>query len=179
MKKIKLWAKRPVNTNFLFFMIIAVVLAVIAGTTYLSCLKADEAFDNFGAEVSEARSDGEIDDVEGYGIIFGSLFYGIGAVGVIFKIIFMVFLPLLISISTAVQAVACRIIYSAESKGRLFCYRIFSAVCGGMTALMTILFSFVFFDKAITVIIAVIADIALIAGTVFCFRNTFTDRIKG
>ncbi len=179
MKRIELWAKRPVNTNFLIFMIIAVALALFAGVMYLRCVQMDETLDGFSNEIKDARSDGEIDDVEGYGIIFSSFFYGFGALGFIFTVIFKVFLPLLISIVVAVQATISRLVYSRESERRLLCYRIFTVICCVTTVAMFIFFSLIFFSETLTLIIALIADIAVITGVVLCLRNTFTDRIKG
>lgn len=178
MEKFRKWAKRPVNTNFLLFMAIAMFLAVFAGVSYLSRMNTSDVLDNLNEWVEETGSSEEISDIEGYGVILGSIAYDVGSVGNAVLIFITVYVPLFISILTAVQTVFVRLIYRADSADRILCYRVFMGICCAVTALLFILFSLVFFIKFTTGLLMLAADIAVIAAVIICIRNTYTNRIK-
>ena len=177
MKKIIAWAKRPVNTNFLLFILIAVVLALSAFDSYSSVRKTEKLVDNIGTFAENIQDDITIGDWDNWGTALSSVIHDVGSAGNKVILFLRVYIPLFIAALTAVQALFCRIIYG-NSGGRLLCYRVFTAICCFSTVASVLIFSLLFFFKTASMIIAIIADTALVAAVVIVIRNTYTNRIK-
>ena len=177
MKKILTWAKRPVNTNFLLFVIIAVVLAFSAIDAYSSVTKTEKLVDNIGVFAEKIQDDISIGELDDWGTALSSILHDVSSAGNKVIMFLRVYIPLFIAGLIAVQALFCRLIYGSSS-GRLLCYRVFTAMCCFFTTVSVLIFSLLFFFKTVSMIIVIIADIAVIAAVVICIRNTYTNRIK-
>ncbi len=177
MNKLKLWVKRPVNINFIFFMGVALFFAVFAFIAYSKSQFIGDSIDSLG-EWIDNTNDGNVDDVEGYGIIFGTIAYGLGSIGNFLLILLLVIVPLFLSLSTAVQAIFVRLLYHREKSGRLLCYRVFNGILLASTLFAFIFMTYIATVKASASLIVGIADIIALVMTVICIKNTYTDKIK-
>lgn len=177
MKKVIAWFKRPVNINLTVFMIIAVGLLIFALVSLLSTSRLTKLLDNLGNLISTAESREEIGDVEGYGIIFGSIVYGAVTLGNSVVRLITVYIPLAAAFFIGGQAVLARFIY-AVSETRLICYRVITATCCISTVIALALYTAIGFIEPVSGIIMTAVDIIALAAIIICIRNTYTGRIK-
>ncbi|MBQ8821347.1 MAG: hypothetical protein IJZ82_01775 [Lachnospiraceae bacterium] len=118
--------KKKVNNNFTLVILLVAAMLLIPLIFGLALIDLDSDMDSLKNEISTTLEDGEVDDVEGYGVIAESVGYGFGAFAsvIIFVIILMVggYALLLFVI-----ALIARLIFKAEGK-RLTAYRILMGV---------------------------------------------------
>ncbi len=132
-----------------------------------------EQFDEFSTEVDEAKSNGEIDDVEGYGIIAKSSLLGLGVIGVIIywgaTFIMGAFAIILIIISSIAMA-----FYKPEGAG-LNIYRVIMALVYILLAMLdAVLLSMMFNGFSVLVLVCILILTPII---LYCLVNTYSKRI--
>lgn len=174
MEKFKKWIKRPVNTNFVLFIGIAIFFAVFALLSYKSRTKTTDFLDMAGGLLTE-MDDGTVTDVENIGIIFGKIAHGVGKAGNAVLIFVQVYVPLFMAFVTAVQTIFTRLLYSPKA-GRLLCYRVFMAFTCISLFVHIVIFSYLLFNFS-SFIAMLLADILFLAAFVICIRNTYSKRI--
>lgn len=174
MKSIIKWAKRPQNMNFLIFTAMALILIFFALYWNNTLNRLDSGMEETAGWIDKAMEDG-VDDVEGYGIIFASAGYALGATGIVLMMVLMVFFPLIFAVPILIHAILLRLIYKSDSKGRILCYRIFMGIGCAL-----IVFAFAFFVQilaAIKLLTAILFSVVIIGGVIVCIVNTFSKRI--
>lgn len=177
MKKIITWAKRPANMNFMAFITIALVLAVLAVDWNNKISILEEKMNELGEWMEETRENG-VDDVEGYGLIFGGAGYAFGVLGDMLLTVLMVYIPAILAISAFIQAVFLRLIYKAGDNGRTLCYRIFMGISCFFTVGFTFLYAvFVLFQIGTMIGTATLISLITLAALIICIRNTYSKRI--
>ncbi len=176
MKKFRTWAKRPANTNFLLFMIIAMVFLAFAFYSYNTRNRTASLLDKIGLWLDDAR-DGVVDNVEGFGIIFGLVAHFIGRLWNSALILIQVYVPVYMAVITIIQTVFTRILHSPKSSGRILCYRISMGFCFAALLFHAIIFSYLLY-KFSSVWIMVLVDILVIVIVVICSKNTYSKKIK-
>lgn len=173
MDKLKNWIKRPVNFNFTSVAAISLLFISIAVTGYIMCLSAETELSEIKNDIDRISSQEEIDDVGGYGLIAESLIYGFGKIGSTLFFGFIVCLPIIISVIIAIFAVISRVVYSAENRKRIIAYRIISGLNYFFIFVSALLYTLIFFDYAVTIILALLIALALIIN----IRNTYSKKI--
>lgn len=154
---------KTVNKIYIIIMSIAIVLLA-------SCFvveKAFDAIDDYGEEVSsdadEAREDGEIDDVEGWGLIAEGSMLGLGAFAGIFllgaALAFGIYAVLLILIATI-----ARLLFKPQGVG-LGLYRVLMTIEYILMALLDLLF--------ISILLEGFSVLALVGAVVFTFATVY------
>lgn len=171
--------ERPVNFNLISAIAIALILVIMAVIGHSQIMPEETKLSELKNDIDRTLSQEEIDDVGGYGLIAGSLGYGIKkiAYGVTFDI--LVGIPRVISAVTAVSAVVLRIVYSAKNPKCIKAYRIIA----GFNYLF-ILFSIAVYtcmvltDGYVIIIIpTVILDLLIARMLITSIRNTYSKRI--
>ena len=145
MDKFKTWVKRPVNFNMASLLLIAAILLIFAAICFGSYLESEAELNSLKTEINRVRSQDEIDDVEGYGLIINSIGYAIGAIGGAFILGYFVFIPVIIALVIIAFSVVSRVIYSAVSSKRLLAYRIVSGFGYFFMLAAFLLYSLIFF----------------------------------
>ncbi len=165
--------KKKVNINLILALVLVAGLLMIPIALGVIVNDMSGELDALGEEMSTAFEDGEIDTVEGHGLIWQGAGYGFGAFAgtMLMIVIFMVggYAGLLF-----VFAVMARIIFAKEG-GRLLAYRILMGVeyvlqAGIVVFLISMLlegFDFVF----------LLMTLMILAGLIYSARNTYTKRI--
>lgn len=178
MNKFKEYIKRPVNFNLVSMLFIAVLLVggVILSFYAESWIGSSE-FNELGSSINETLSHGEIEDVEGYGLIVESFAYGLGIVGEVFFWVFMIMSSVIISLIIIMLSIISRAVYSAENHKRLLAYRIIVGVCYFFMLASFLLFSVLFFFNPITFVLAAVFEILVIAVFIIGIRNTYSEKI--
>ncbi len=178
MNKIKAYIKRPVNFNFVSVLTVAAFLVVLLLICLVIYIDGEAELNEIGARIDETRSEAEIDDVEGYGLIVESIGYGLGAFGNALLLGFGVIIPGIISAVIAVFAVTARLIYSDTNKNRLLAYRIVSGIGYFFMLAFCLMYStfFLLIDIA-TAIPAAVFDILVIAVFIIGVKNTYSEKI--
>lgn len=115
--------KKQVNKNLVWNMAVIGILAlvIIIGLAYF-CI-ADAGLNVLGNDINQARSAGEIGDVEGYGIIMKGIGYGLGSFGLLLILALFVIFPGIMTIYILTFSLIARLIY-ANTGGRILAYRI-------------------------------------------------------
>ena len=149
---------KKVKQIYLIVMSIAVLLLIFSIILFNFDEISDffsEQFDKFSTEVDEAKSDGEVDDVEGYGIIAKSSILGLGVIGAIISSIAMAF-------------------YKPEG-ARLNIYRVIMALVYILLAMLDAAFlSMLFKGFSVPVMVCVLILTPII---LYCLVNTYSKRI--
>lgn len=178
MNKFKEYIKRPVDFNFVSVLTVAAFLVVLMIISLIIYLSGNAELNEMGASINATRSEAEIDDVEGYGLIVESISYGLGVFGNALILGFGVVIPGIISVIIAAFAVTARLIYSDTNKNRLLAYRIVSGLGYFFMLAFCLMYSVIFFCIDIVLIIpAIIFDLLVIAVFIMCIRNTYSERI--
>ena len=178
MNKFKAYIKRPVNFNFVSVLAVAAFLVFLLLVCLAIYIGSEAELNEMSARLDEIRSQEEIDDVEGYGLIVESIGYGLGVLGNALLLGLGVIVPGIISAVIAVFAVTARLIYSDTNKNRLLAYRIVSGFGYFFMLAFCLMYSTVFLliDVA-TAIPAAIFDILVIAVFIIGIRNTYSEKI--
>lgn len=176
MGKIKI---KAVNVNFILMMIVVILLALFAFIIWQFVRVSEAELIELKSSMEDTITQGEIGDVEGYGLIVSGIGYGLGSIGIMIVEVFFVIIPLLIAGYTLLMTVIGRIVY-APTKGRLLAYRIlmgFDYV--GLAALVCIILSFLSTCDSISSFIKILV-LALFLLFILCFNiyNTYSKRIK-
>ena len=167
---------KKVKQIYLIVMSIAVLLLIFSIILFNFDEISDffsEQFDKFSTEVDEAKSDGEVDDVEGYGIIAKSSILGLGVIGAIMywgvAFIMGAFAVILIIISSIAMA-----FYKPEG-ARLNIYRVIMALVYILLAMLDAAFlSMLFKGFSVPVMVCVLILTPII---LYCLVNTYSKRI--
>lgn len=173
MDKLKKWIKRPVNFNFISVVAISLFFMTIAVIGYIMNVSAEAELSEIKTDIDNIRDQEEISDVGGYGLIVKSLMYGFGKLGSGLFLIFTVYLPIIISVIIAILAVISRIVYSAENRKRISAYRIVSGFNYFFILFFALMYTLIFFDYAVTIILGLLTASALIIN----IRNTYSKKI--
>lgn len=176
MDKFRNWAKKPVNTNLIIFMGIALFLIAFAAYSYKSQSRTTELLNNLGGILNNMKNE-ETDGAKGYGIILGTIAHGIGVAGNSLIIFLLTGIPLYMAVVTIVQTVFTRFLYHPKSPSRILCYRISMAFCCITFIFHIIIFSmlvFNFYSGLHTILIDAVMGVAFVV----CLRNTYSKRIK-
>ncbi len=165
--------KKKVNINLILALVLVAGLLMIPITMGIIVNEVNGGLNILEEDISGAFEDGEIDTVEGHGIIFEGAVYGFGvfSVTMLIVIIFMVggYAGLLF-----IFAVLARIVF-AKTGGRLLAYRILMGIeyvlqAGIVVFLISILLDG--FD-----IVFLILTLMVTAGLIYSGINTYTKRI--
>lgn len=165
--------KKKVNINLILALVLVAGLLMIPIALGMIVNDMSGELNELGEEMSTAFEDGEIDTVEGHGLILEGAGYGLGAFAgtMLIIIIFMVggYAGLLF-----VFAVMARLIFAKEG-GRLLAYRILMGVeyvlqAGIVVFLVSMLLEG--FD-----IVFLLMTLMVLAGLIYSARNTYTKRI--
>lgn len=166
--------KKKVNINLILALVLVAGLLMIPIAMGVIVNDLNDSMDVLEEDMSGVYGDGEIDTVEGHGLIMEGAAYGFGVFSsaMLMIVIFMVggYAGLLF-----VFAVMARIIYAGEG-GRLLAYRILMGVeyvlqAGIVVFLVNMMledFDFVF----------LILTIMIAAGLIYSGINTYTKRIR-
>lgn len=180
MERFKQWVKRPANFNFISVIAIAAVFIIMAVIVNLQLTSAEQTnLSGLKTDVNEILDQEEIDDVGGYGVIIGSLAYALGKGVIVFLYIFLVVIPLIISVVIVISAVILRSVYSAENRSRIIAYRVIAAFHYLFVILSISGYTYLFLgSREIAIIIpTVIVDIFMAAVIAVGIRNTYSNRI--
>ena len=163
---------KKVNINFILSLFIVIALFALAiYCLYLGNKMDTDILETAGNSMKETMQSGEIDDVEGYGLIIQGLGYGFGFLGYMVLLVMAViaggygFIMLLFT-------VVARIVFSKE---RLFTYRILM----GIVFAMQILLELFIFTTLVSqfAIVWFIAEVVFVGITVYCAINTYSSRV--
>lgn len=170
---------RAVNVNFILMIIVIILLTFFAYFCWQLTEVGDAELAKLKTSIDETMDGDVIEDVEGYGLIFSGIGYGLGSLANAFAKIFLVIVPMLFVVYLGIFTVIGRIVY-APTKKRLLAYRILMGFdYAGLTFFaysISELISFDFEDKG---------NIFLLLVELFIFfilfiniRNTYSGRIR-
>lgn len=170
--------RKVVDFNFLTVMILVMILAFVAISEGIQLSKVNEKLDQQGRELNEYIEDGEVDDVEGWGYIYGGVGHLLGGLAVGIGWIVLVFFPAAAALIIFVPAFIARLVYKGRGI-RLLIYRItMFLVYVVMSAFALLLGGFIFGEKLGGLEIAMgIISVYTAVVTVLGVRNTYTSRI--
>lgn len=158
------------NINLIMSLLIVLSLFTVTGLCFFLSGRIDsEILETTGNSMKATMQQGEIDDVEGYGLIVQGLGYGFSFLG------YLVFLVLAVisggyGLIMLLFAVIARIFYSKE---RLLAYRILMGIVLAMQFLLELFILTVLISEI--ALFWVITEIVLVGITVFCAINTYTS----
>ncbi|MBE5944399.1 MAG: hypothetical protein E7258_05720 [Lachnospiraceae bacterium] len=165
---------KKVNSNLLFVVIICVILMIpmLLFATLDSKTSGDSKESVFDM-LEDAKEDGEVDDVEGWGIIFVGFSSFVGVFFLITVLAFSVFLTIYAGIMIILALIA-RAIYKSEGP-RLTLYRVIMSIVHLMLAILAVLiFVSLFSNFYIPLgLIGVVYTVFLVLS----IRNTYSSRI--
>jgi len=165
--------KKKVNINLILALVLVAGLLMIPIAMGVIVNDLNDDLGILGEDMSEAYEDGEIDTVEGHGLILEGAAYGLGVFSstMLMIVIIMVggYAGLLL-----VFAVLARLVFAKEG-GRLLAYRILMSVeyvlqAGILVFLIGLLLDG--FD-----IVFLILTLMIAAGLIYSGINTYTKRI--
>lgn len=172
--------KKILNFNFVTVAILAAVLILAAVIVGCGLSDVFTGVEKAGSEVYSYIEDGEVDDVEGWGFIFGGAAVGVAALFAGATWFVLVLVPAVLAIFMIIPAIIARLIYRTD-KGRILVYRIlmfFSYVWMGVLAFF--LGTIIFGGKlTVATFIILVLFLYTIVVTVLGIRNTYTGRIRG
>lgn len=171
--------KKILNFNFMTVAILTAMLVLTTVFAWMNLSDISTEVNNNISEMYDPNDDGEIDDVEGWGFIFGGSVLGLASLSVGFVKIASVLVTGALVFFMLAPALIARLIYRSE-KGRILAYRIlmfFSYACMGILA--SSLGNWIFAGKMTvnTVVLAVLL-LYTIAVMILGIRNTYTKRIR-
>lgn len=115
--------KKQVNKNLIWTItLVGMLLLLIIFGIIVLCVSSS-GMNALGNSIEQARSAGEIEDVEGYGILLNSIGYGLGAFGRFIIAIVCIVLPGILGVFILLFALIARFVF-APSDGRILAYRI-------------------------------------------------------
>lgn len=176
MNRFKAWIKRPVNFNMASLLLVAAIMLIFAAICFGIYFGGEEELNSLKTDINRLRSQEEIGDVAGYGLIVVSIGYGVGVIGSIIFLSFMVLVPLFISIGIIILSVVARILYSNSSRKRLLAYRIVSGIGYFFMLAGCLLCSSIYFYAS--AIASAVFDLLVIAVFVIGVKNTYSEKIK-
>lgn len=169
--------KKQVNKNFILALTLVAMLflVVILGATMVYALNS--GMEGLQSDISRMQSGDEIGDVEGYGIIVNSIGYGLGGIGKIMIVIFLIIIPVALIAFIFVFALIARLIYK-DTPERISAYRVLMGFSfAGQIIMFLISLSMLTsggWGSLISFVISVYIFWALFMG----MRGTYTNRIK-
>lgn len=171
--------KKVLNFNFITVTILAVMLVLTAVFAWMNLSDISTEVNNNISEMYDPNDDGEIDDVEGWGFIFGGSVLGLASLSVGFVKIVSVLVTGFFVIFIMVPAIIAKFIYRAE-KGRILAYRILMGVsyaCMGMLA--SSLGNWIFSGgMTVNTVVSAVLLLYTVAVLILGIRNTYTKRIR-
>lgn len=167
--------KKKANQNFIMAMILVAAMVLVCIFFGAALVDLDSDLDSMKSDISTTLEDGEVEDVEGYGVIAESIGYGFGAFAsaIIFAVILLVggyaFLLFIV-------ALIARLIYAGKGK-RLIAYRILMGVEYLLQVGLILFFGDILVGSfnVVTLVIMLLILIEIVYGAV----NTYTKRICG
>lgn len=167
--------KKKVNINFLLALVLVAGLLMIPVVLGVAVNDMSGELDALESDISATLEEGEVDDVEGYGVLAEGTAYGLGTFANTMLIIVIIMVGGYAGLLFVFAAMA-RLIYAKEGK-RLLAYRILMSVeyvlqAGIIVFLVNLLLGG--FDIVFLLMILMIA-----AGLIYSARNTYTKRICG
>lgn len=171
--------KRPVNMNFIMLLSLVVLLFGIA-FTFLGVLNTmDEELFGISQEMDEIRSEGDVEDVDGFALSVLGMTYVMGWFASMGLWLVLVACPIALAILIFLLALVARLIYSGEG-GRLLVYRIIMTldymIVGALVIFMGSLFTM---EQGMMLPLLVVVAIAYLVAILFLgIRNTYSARIK-
>ena len=171
--------KKVLNFNFITVAILAVMLVLTAAFAWMNLSDVSASVNQEIDEMYDPNDDGEIDDVEGWGFIFGGSVLGLASLSVGFVKIASVLVTGFFVIFIMVPAIIAKFIYRAE-KGRILAYRILMGVSYIWMGVLTFILGDVLLSGGMTVVTVVSAVLFLytVAVLILGIRNTYTKRIR-
>ncbi len=173
MEKLKVWIKRPVNVNFIIYIMISIFMVMFAACSYKSLDKTAKLLDNLSFWLNNIFDE----EIGEYGLLFGSIAHKIGKAGNTLLIVFQVYIPLYIAVVTTIQAIFTRVLYHPESSARILCYRISMAFCCITLIFHSLIFSYILMIYC-SAAAMIIVDALFSAAIIICLRNSYSKRIK-
>lgn len=171
--------KRILNFNFITIVILVGLLVLATGLAWVSLSEVSATVSNDIEELHDPNDDGEIDDVEGWGFIFGGSLLGLAALSVAFIKLVCVLGTGLFVLLVMVPAVIARLIYRAK-KGRILVYRILMFFSYAGMSILAFFLGNIIFAGRLTVVTVVLSVLFLytVAVLILGIRNTYTKRIS-
>lgn len=164
---------KKANIIFILAVVLAVAIAIVAIGLGLAFTELGSGMDTLRNDMSATLEGGEVDDVEGYGLIVEGAGYGLGAfagIVLLFAAIFVGGYAFLLFLF----ALIARLVYAKEGK-RLLAYRILMGfeyvLQAGIFLFFCILLSEGFNPGLLVIMLLVLAEL------VYGVLNTFTKRI--
>ena len=165
--------KKTVNGNFILCMLIVAALVLLCVFFGVATTDMGGEMDSIKSDISETLEDGEVDDVEGYGVIAESIGYGFSAFASAILLV-MILLVGVYAFALFIIALIARLVYKSEGK-RLAVYRVLMGIEYLLQAgLILFLGEILVNSRNLTVLVVIVP---LLAAIVYGVRNTYTKRI--
>lgn len=171
--------KQILNFNFITVAILAVVLVLVAVSVGLDLSEITTGVEKAGSEVAGYVDDGEVDDVEGWGFIFGGAAVGLAGLLLGMAWIVGVLVPALLAVFMFVPALIARLIYRAD-KGRILAYRILMFFVYLWMGVLAFALGALILELEVTVatVVFLVSFLYTVLVVILGIRNTYTERIK-
>jgi len=166
--------KKIANINCILIGILVVIILGFTIPMHFKVNKADKVLGYAEEEIDKHRNDdGEIDDVEGSGLVITQMFYGLGFIGILaVKIVLWLFDAY--AILLLVCNIVARLIYG-NTKGRIIAYRIVIGLICLLLGLVDVLFLWLTIEAVSVFCIVVVLVLATVMGLLIW--NTYTKRV--
>ncbi len=171
--------KKILNFNFITVAILTAMLVLTAVFAWMNLSDVSASVNQEIDEMYDPNDDGEIDDVEGWGFIFGGSVLGLASLSVgVVKIASVLVTGGFVSFMM-VPAIIARLIYRAE-KGRILAYRILMGVSYAWMGILAFLLGNMLLSGGMMVVTVVSAVLFLytVAVLILGIRNTYSQRIQ-
>lgn len=165
--------KKRANINFILVIILTAVMMLVPIILGAAYVELNNEMDSLKSEMSATLEDGEVGDVEGYGVIAQGIGYGLGSFAGALVLVMIVLVGGYAFVLFLIALIA-RLVFAKEGK-RLLAYRILMGVEYALQAGIIIFFvdilSGEFNVGPLVIMLVVLAEI------VYGCVNTFSKRI--
>ncbi len=172
--------KNILNFNFTTVAILAGVLLLVAAVFWFNLAEVTTGVNEAGREVAGYVDGDEVDDVEGWGFIFGGAAVGFAGVFLGFVWIVAVLVPAALAVFMIIPAIIARLIYQ-NSDGRILAYRILMFFAYAWMGVLAYLLGGIVItgELTTTTIVFLVPLIYTVVMLILGIRNTYTGRIRG
>lgn len=171
--------KKILNFNFITVAILAAMLVLIAAFAWINLSDVSASVNHEINEMYDPNEDGEIDDVEGWGFVFGGSILGFAALSVGLVKVASVLVTGFFVIFMLVPAIIARLIYKAD-KGRILAYRLLMGFSYAWMGVLAFLLGNAIFAGGMTTVtyVILVPFLYTIVVLILGIRNTYTKRIR-
>lgn len=167
---------KQANINLILSMTLVSILVLVSLSGFVMGKSLGAGMDGAQKEIERLSGNGEIGDVEGYGIIAYGVGYGLSSLGMAVVLFFVVLVPAFLAAFIFIFSLLARLVYK-NTKGRVIAYRILMgfSFAGQLAMLILSLIGFTSYKMGMVVYVMICAFI--IWAIVIGIRGTYSYRL--